>query len=305
MKCRPITVDDSLQELTQHGTSDFPMSMDRQIVADPDHGGVCHWHQEIQIALVTEGEVLFRTEGREVRLHAGQGFFVNSGVLHEALPTEKRDGVYVCVNFLPSLIYGQPDSMLRRDYVDPVLYGDGLRSFLLLEQPWHREVCRLLQQMGEVEEQAEYGYELQMTILLRQIWYLIVVHNREKIEQKTQVSFSDRQRIRVLQTYIQKHYMEHISLADIAAAGHISRGECCRVFKRAQNMSPVRYLTHFRLKQSLKLLSSTDLSIQEVAQQVGFETGSYFTERFRGEMNCTPSEYRRMLQERPAEEKHF
>lgn len=293
MKCRPITVDDSLQELTQHGTRDFPVSMDRQVVSDADHGGIRHWHEEIQIALVTEGEVLFRGDDQEVRLQAGQGFFVNSGVHHEALPTEHGDGVYICVNFLPNLIYGQADSVVRRDYVDPVLYCDGLRSFPLLEEPWHREICELLRQLGEVEERAEYGYEIQMTVLLRQIWHLIVVSNREKIEQRSSVSFSDRQRMRVLQTYIHKNYREHISLADIAAAGHISRGECCRVFKRVEKQSPVQYLTRFRLEQSLKLLTSTELSVQEIARQVGFGTGSYFTERFREELGSTPSEYRR------------
>lgn len=293
MKCRPITVDDSLQELTQHGTRDFPVSMDRQAVSDVDHGGIRHWHEELQIALVTEGEVIFRAEEQEVRLRAGQGYFVNSGVHHEALPTEEGNGVYICVNFLPNLIYGQSDSMVRRDYVDPVLYCESLRSFPLLEQPWHREICRLLRELGEVEEAAEYGYEIQMTILLRRIWHLIVVNNREKIEQRSSVSFSDRQRMRALQTFIHKNYMEHISLADIAAAGHISRGECCRVFKRVRKLSPIQYLTRFRLEQSLKLLTSTELSVQEIARQVGFGTGSYFAERFREELQCTPSEYRR------------
>jgi AraC-like DNA-binding protein len=136
-----------------------------------------------------------------------------------------------------------------------------------------------------------------MTILLRQIWHLIVVNNREKIEQRSNVSFSDRQRMRALQTYIHKHYMEQIALADIAAAGHISRGECCRVFKRVEKRSPVQYLTRFRLEQSLKLLSSTELSVQEIARQVGFGTGSYFTEKFREEMQCTPTEYRRKNRE--------
>ena len=293
MKCRPITVDDSLQELTQHGTGDFPVSMDRQVVSDEHHGGIRHWHEEIQIALVTEGEVVFRAEEQEIRLCAGQGFFVNSGVHHEAHPTRRGDGVYICVNFLPNVIFGQADSVVRRDYVDPVLYCDSLRSFPLLEQPWHQEICGLLRELGKVEDAAEYGYEIRMTILLRQIWHLIVVNNRENIEQKSNVSFSDRQRMRALKTYIHKHYMEQIALADIAAAGHISRGECCRVFKRVEKRSPVQYLTRFRLEQSLKLLGSTELSVQEIARQVGFGTGSYFTEKFREEMQCTPTEYRR------------
>ena len=187
---------------------------------------------------------------------------------------------------------------MRRDYVDPVLNCDNLQSFPLLEEAWHREICGLLQELGEVEERAEYGYEIHMTILLRQIWHLVVVNNREKIEQTSTVSFGDRQRMRTLQTYIHKNYMEHITLADIAAAGHISRGECCRVFKRVEQVSPVQYLTRFRLEQSLKLLSRAELSVQEIAQQVGFGTGSYFTERFREHFGRTPSEYRRQNPEK-------
>lgn len=293
MKCRPIMVDETLQELTQHGTRDFPVSMDRQVVSDADHGGIRHWHEEVQLLLVTEGEVLLRAEDREYRLRAGEGCFVNSRVQHEALPTEREDGVYICVNFLPSVIYGAADSALRRDYVDPVLYCGGLRSLPLRDEPWHREVCALMGRLGEVEEAGAYGYELEMTILLRQIWHLLAVNNREAIEQGSSVSFSDRQRMRALQTFVHKHYREHISLADIAGAGHISRGECCRVFRRVLGQTPVQYLTAFRLEQSLKLLNSTELSIQEIAAQVGFGTGSYFTERFREALGCTPSDYRR------------
>ena len=198
MKCRPILVDDTLRELTQHGTPDFPLSMDRQVVADPCHGGVRHWHPEVQIALVTQGEVVFRTEDGDFPLRAGQGFFVNSGVLHEALPTQAADGVYVCVNFLPSLLCGPGEGVVRRDYVDPVLYCQELSSFPLTDDPWQREICGLLEQMEQAEEQGAYGYEIQLTALLCRIWHLVVIHHREQIEHRSTVSFHDRQRIRSL-----------------------------------------------------------------------------------------------------------
>lgn len=291
MKCRPILVDDSLQELTRHGTGEFPLSMDRQVVSGLNHGGVRHWHHEVQIALVTEGEILFHGEGEPVLLRTGQGFFVNSGVIHEASPAGDGDGVYICVNFQPSLIYGQSASL--RDYVAPVLVCEELRTFPLLDEPWHRQICQLMQRLGQVEEAGEYGYELLMQSLLCQIWYLIVAHNRKWMEQDASVLFHDRQRIRVLQTYIHKHYREHITLADIASAGHISRGECCRVFKRVRRISPIQYLTEVRLDQSLRLLTGTDWGMAEIARAVGFGTGSYFAERFRERLGCTPSEYRR------------
>ena len=297
MKCRPILVDGSLRELTQHGTRDFPLSMDRQAVSDPSHGSVRHWHPEIQIALVTEGTVIFRTEAGTFRLEAGEGFFVNSGILHEAIPAENNNGVYICVNFLPSVIYGQSDSVLRWDYVEPVLSCKALQSFPLRNLPWQREICGLLRQLGEVEEAAAYGYELRMVSLLCRLWQLLVVYNRDAIEQGSSVSFTDRQRVRALQTYLHRHYMEHVTLADIAAAGHISPGECCRAFRRVLQMTPVQYLTRCRLEQSIWLLTRTALSVGEIAGQVGYGTASYFTELFRRKLGRTPLEYRRRHQQ--------
>ena len=300
MHCRPILVDDTLRELTRHGTPDFPLSMDRQAVSHPSHGSVLHWHPEVQIALVTEGSVLFRTGAGAFRLEAGEGFFVNSGVLHEALPADDDNGVYICVNFLPDVLFGAADSALRRDYVEPVLSCEALSSFPLGAAPWQREACALLRRLGEVEEAAEYGYELELTALLGQIWRLVVVHHRAEIEQASSVSFGDRQRARVLQTYIQRHCTERIALSDIAGAGHVSEGECCRVFRRVLGMTPGQYLTRCRMGHSAQLLSRTALSVAQIARQAGYGTASYFTERFRREMGCTPQEYRRRHQEPPS-----
>lgn len=291
MRSRPILVDGSLRELTQHGTPDFPLSMDRQVVSDPRSGGVRHWHQETQIALVTAGEVLFETEEGAHRLGVGEGFFVSGGVMHQAAPTETGDGVYICVDFLPDLLCGPGDGVLRRDYVVP-LQALAL-AFPLRNEPWHREICGLLAQMGQVEEAGEYGYELELVSLLCRIWRILVLHHRQELEEGAVVSFGDRQRMRALRGFIHKHYREHITLGDIAAAGHVSRGECCRVFRRVQGETPVGYLTRYRLEQGAQLVISTDLSVGEIARQVGFGSASYFTELFRRERGTTPLRCRR------------
>ena len=303
MQCRPILVDDTLRELTCHGTPEFPLSMDRQAVADPSHGSVRHWHPEVQINLVTAGEILFRAGDAEVRLRAGEGFFVNSGVLHEAVPAEHDNGVYICVNFLPTVLFGAADSALRRDYMEPLLSCEALSGLPLRNDvPWQREVCALLRQLGDVEEAAAYGYEIQLVALLCQIWRLLVVYNREEIECSAALSFNDRQRVRTIQTYIHRHCMEHVTLSDMARAGHVSQGECCRAFQRVLGVTPGQYLTHCRMAQCAQLLSSTGRGVAEIARQAGYGTPSYFTERFRREMGCTPLAYRRRHR-RPPEEK--
>lgn len=58
-------------------------------------------------------------------------------------------------------------------------------------------------------------------------------------------------------------------------------------------MSPITYLTKYRIAQSIKLLTCTELTITQIAQQTGFNTSSYYTECFKKEMGITPLKYRK------------
>jgi AraC family transcriptional regulator, melibiose operon regulatory protein len=295
MKFRPIIVDNKLQELTEHGTEEFPMSMDEQHVSYENCHEVLHWHYEIQIALVTKGSVLFRTPAGEFLIKTGQGIFINSGCLHEAVPTDDSDSVYICINFHPSLIFGQNSSVIRRDYVDPVLFSSEIQVIPLTNETWHFEICETIRKLAGVNDAQQYGYEISIKILLCSIWLLIVENNRPIIEGTASITFLGKQRMRALLHFIQRNYMDSISLDDIANAVHISKGECCRIFKRLQHTTPFLYLISFRVAQSIKLLSTTDYSIAQIAQQVGFGSSSYYNECFKKEMNCTPSQYRKNL----------
>ncbi|WP_432663834.1 AraC family transcriptional regulator [Wukongibacter baidiensis] len=301
MKFRPIVVDDSMQELTEHGTPEFPVSMDRQLVSAENCAQVPHWHYEVQIAVVTEGSVVFKTRSNSYNLNVGEGIFINSGCLHEVIATEIPDSVYVCVNFHPKLIYGDVDSIIRRDYVEPLLFSKSLQTVPLTNDSWHSEIIGLLQRLAVIQEEQSYGYELEMKIIINEIWRIMVVNNKELIEENRTITFSQRSRIRALTSFIQKNYAQNISLEDIANVGYVSRGECCRLFKRVENTTPISYLTHVRILQGTKLLATTDLSVTEIAQQVGFGSGSYFAERFKKEMGCSPLQYRKRSSEKMAQ----
>lgn len=89
------------------------------------------------------------------------------------------------------------------------------------------------------------------------------------------------QRIKQMLSWIHLHYTEKISLEDIARAGHLSRSECCRYFKRILNTTPLNYVMDYRIQKSLQLLQNPEANVTEVAYQVGFNSTSYFIEKFR------------------------
>lgn len=292
MKYRPIIVDNAQQELTQHGTKDFPLSMDRQNVCAEGILGVRHWHYEIQIILMAIGSAVFATSMGEYELKEGDGLFINSGVLHEAVSAGDESSTYICVNFTPEMVCGNRDSAIFQDYVNPILTSTDMQSFRLSEEGWQGDVLSILKEMGKVEDAHEYAYELDLNIKLLQIWYLIVQNNRFQVGKKATASFADRLRLRQLKQFIHEHYMERLTLEDIAGSIALSRSELCRLFKRTEGRTPIGYLKAYRLSQSVKMLRCTDLSIAEIGYQCGFDSSSYFISCFRREMGATPLEYR-------------
>ncbi len=293
IRYRPILVDSTLQELTEHGSFAFPMSMDEQRVDDKYCAFVSHWHYEIQISEIVKGSVKFRTPQGDFLLKEGEAIFFNSGCIHEAIPTKEKDSIYTCVNFHPRIIYGYNESSLKRDYVDPVLFSNELQTIAFYDEPWHLEVRRLMHELIRVNRDEKYGYELEMYSILLKMWALIVRNNRNIVAASSMMSFADKQRIKSLTHFIHKNYMERISLADIAESAQISKGECCRVFQRVLKMTPFDYLINFRIQQSIKLLATTEYNISAIAQTVGFGSGSYFTESFKKKMHCSPMKYRK------------
>lgn len=57
--------------------------------------------------------------------------------------------------------------------------------------------------------------------------------------------------------------------------------------------TPLNYVIDYRIQKSLYLLQQGDSNITEVAYQVGFNSTSYFIDKFRNSMNMTPFAYKK------------
>lgn len=94
------------------------------------------------------------------------------------------------------------------------------------------------------------------------------------------------------QTWIQDHYGETIKLNELAEKFGMSTRTFNRRFKQATNKTPSHYLQEVRTGVAKDLLQTTNLSIQEVALQVGYSDISHLAALFKKFLNTTPSGYR-------------
>lgn len=94
-------------------------------------------------------------------------------------------------------------------------------------------------------------------------------------------------------SYIVMHYSEPISLEDLSNHCSISKQQLIRYFHHAFHTTPNNYITDFKLSRAKELLFyHPELSIKEVALELGFDNQHYFSRVFMKKNGETPSQYR-------------
>ncbi len=93
--------------------------------------------------------------------------------------------------------------------------------------------------------------------------------------------------------YIDECYMRDITLESLANLTGVSLQHFCRVFRDRVGMRPMEYLTKKRVSEAKKLLTDTDMQIQDIAHAVGIADRTYFGIIFKKQEGITPTDFRR------------
>ncbi|MDO4505345.1 MAG: AraC family transcriptional regulator [Spirochaetales bacterium] len=105
-------------------------------------------------------------------------------------------------------------------------------------------------------------------------------------------SVSTNERIGRVQTYIELHCGEDLTVSNLAMNANMSVSNFNRLFTKEVGTSPKNYLTGVRLNKAIKLLRRNDFSVSEIAVQCGFSSLSHFSAAFRKSYDMSPSDYR-------------
>ncbi len=92
--------------------------------------------------------------------------------------------------------------------------------------------------------------------------------------------------------YIEEHFHKQISLQQVADHLPINASYFSVLFKEQTGMTFSDYLTRHRIQHAKGLLTSTSLTITEIAEQAGYQTAKYFIKVFRMLEHTSPSQYR-------------
>jgi len=100
-------------------------------------------------------------------------------------------------------------------------------------------------------------------------------------------------RINTLLDFLQQHVHESHDIDALAQRVSMSRRTLTRHFQASTGMSPGEWISRERIHRSQELLETTDLSVERVAEQVGFQSAITFRQTFRHKLGVSPVEWRK------------
>ncbi|WP_432799651.1 helix-turn-helix domain-containing protein [Poriferisphaera sp. WC338] len=120
---------------------------------------------------------------------------------------------------------------------------------------------------------------------LQAIWYRIA-------EQANDPSLPNDAVSRVT-AYIAFHFQDTLTIKFLAKhiAG-VTEGHLARLFRAAHGLSISTYICNLRMYKAASLLELSELPISQIAQQVGYNDGSRFSEHFKRQYSISPSQFR-------------
>ncbi len=289
------------KEIYEHTNSDYPLGL---YFVKPESSFLSnipwHWHDELEIDIVREGSAEYYIGEDILSVQSGNAILIKSNVFHTI--RAKDDGcTIISLIFSPSILFVCSDSSIGNTYLNTLdSYTDKAILFDKSDKNG-RAVISYLEDIIELNLNKSFGYELLTKSALCQLWFLLIkdLPHSEQIEKKeskeTRLSL-DEERIKDALSFIQENYADNISLDDIATSIHISKSECCRLFKRVINTTPFEYLMRYRILSACDIMIQSqrnDESISYLAGSVGFNSASYFNKLFKEYIGCTPSEFKK------------
>lgn len=244
-----------------------------------------HYHASAEILMIQEGCVLLLIGNLYRECRKGDIIFIPPSVVHGAVSLTD-DAATLGITYelslidIPGLELNLSELFHRTQHsqyiVSPLAEG-------------HLALCKSMRSITEIYGDFSVCTKMQLISHLLQITASLV--RIFSLEQSVQ----DKKylKLRPVLAHIDEHYMDKIQISQLSDIIHVCDDRLIRLFKEVTGETPIEYVMNLRIEQGIKLLTSTDLPITEVAERTGFGSDTYMTRIFKKKLNTTPGKYRR------------
>lgn len=258
-----------------------------------------HKNQNFELMYVLQGELTNYIEDKEYVLRAGEGCLLNTQILHREILSEGCNVVFL--NLSPTLL----QELLANDSSNGPIFTF-LEQNLQTDSQWKRSYIEFTPCLPYQSEGFHVIIDsLQLEVATSKIGRAyfqrgLILRLLDALENVNQFSLQQIDLDLSKEEYLVNrviHLIEsrfgNISRKEIEAALHYNPEYLNRLLKRQTKMTIAHYAQMIRTQKAQQLLNTTDLTIQLIAERLGFSTEAYFYHFFKKQTGLSPNQYRK------------
>ena len=234
---------------------------------------------EYQLLYIIEGGGVFHSHTvPEARLSEGDFFLLFPGEWHSYHPTPPRGWKKYWIGFKGHNM----DDRVRAGFLSPQkpIYHVGYSA----------EIVHLYKQAFEAAKKEEaYSQQLMAGIVNLLIGTMYSLERNIELKSRSQAHVDMINRARLM---IRDSLESSLTIQMVAEQMGVSYSNFRKLFKEHTGLSPATYQQDLRIQRAKELLSSTNMSIKEIAYRLNFESPDYFSAKFKQKTGRKPSDLR-------------
>ena len=243
-----------------------------------------HWHNAIEIIMPLESTYTVICSGKEHILNERDIMIIPAGKIHNLKARSGRRFILLCDNKII-------DGMTQLAELRPVIANP-----LVVNESWGADILRSL---GNIMTEIytlyfESGALSDIYIYMKLLTLLTYIREYQLSRIITDDSEKYSAAIHRVLGYIEKNYMNDISLESLADIAGYSTYHFSRIFRKYSGTTFIKFLNNRRVSAAELLLLENNVSVTDAASQVGFSSLTTFNRVFKEINGCTPSEFKKL-----------
>ena len=238
-----------------------------------------HQHCHIEINYVTKGNCILDINNESINFKEGEIMIIGSEANH--LFRAGVEGVHIIqMELQPDIFAKMADNSEHITNKMKTMLAENAQVIKIVNAP--RIVLTIKNIIHELKNRKPYYQHL----VLMDYAELFALVNRYLEESDLPICNNDA--IQKAIAYIRHHYMEDITVTEVAKHSNISERYLRKLFTLHIRLSPLEYLNQIRINKATDLLKNTDYSVKEVSLMCGFQSAQYFSRVFKKQTGCCP-----------------
>ena len=249
-----------------------------------------HWHSTVEIIMPVHNSFTVTVNKTTYQLRENDILIIPPGELHELTPTEQGSRFVLLFDLSALNKFKGFTRLFSLFSLSSLITPETMPEIYETERNLLRQVALEYADGGDLSEPSILALLIQFFVLLARSTEDTIPASLPAMQPNKQKEYVEK--FNIVFDYIEHHYMEDITLEEVAAQIGFSKFHFSRLFRQFTDTAFYDYLCARRIKTAEALLLDPNLSITEIALQSGFASISTFNRVFKKFKECTPTEFK-------------